>query len=364
MIEKKLKGGMFEQPIVALALIFIGMFVITLTIGFYFRSALLEEPIAVKTYTDYRWSNYFPSSVLFYLSYPSESWRALNEIVRLPYEKLQILDREEFTEKYKSEIDMGGYSGLDNLLDNLAEKTNKEKQTYFILDKKGLIISMGMPRDKLGDGKGSITVFPEEYPYNCFYKDMPFFSREFDNLRVRFVYCCGEIQSCQNYLTGPGRAECSGDPCGVGPCKMVVCAKGTNVSACKGVETGDRVCVLNEPPGVKISAKIGEGEWLSEINQEFLEATTVQFKIEIEKDTEISKITQLIIEFGGPEDTSDFEIFDLTEEQEKLEVEASDGGVIIYFEHEYIKKGEYLLKVSVVDQERNYGRAEISLSWG
>ncbi|RLJ01606.1 MAG: hypothetical protein DRP10_03695, partial [Candidatus Aenigmatarchaeota archaeon] len=65
---KKMKGGLFEWPVVSAALVFIGVFVLTLTIGFLVRSALVGEPIEIKTYTEYRWMNYFPSSVLFYLS--------------------------------------------------------------------------------------------------------------------------------------------------------------------------------------------------------------------------------------------------------------------------------------------------------
>jgi hypothetical protein len=90
-----------------------------------------------------------------------------------------------------------------------------------------------------------IVTYPEEYPYNCFYKDMPVFSRETKNMRIKFVYCCSDIIDCSDYLTGPGRAECNSDPCGVGPCKLVVCGGEEDVKACEVEEVGARICVEN-----------------------------------------------------------------------------------------------------------------------
>ena len=219
----KMRGGI-EHPVVAVFLVILGVFVVSLTIGFYLRSAVTEKPIQVKTYTEYRWMNYFPSSVLFYLSYLPETWDAINEVVQLPCDEVKLRKRTEFYTDFSSRLPgtyREGLNRFNELMSDLEKYTKKEKHSYIIKDKKGLVISLGLPGKMIDVSKP--IVFPEEYPYNCFYKDMPILSKKVENMRVKFIYCCGDINYCEDYLAGAGRNECMDDPCGVGPCKLDMC---------------------------------------------------------------------------------------------------------------------------------------------
>ena len=280
MKAEKMKGGI-EWPVVSVILVFVGLFVLTITIGFYFRSVLVGEPIEIRTYTEYRWMNYFPSSVLFYLSYPTQSWNILNELAKLGYEETEILTVDEFHTMFSEDEELRGDSNkLKDLLDNLAEKTKKERHTYIIKDKKGLIISMGLPKDKL---QGLIVTYPEQYPYNCFYKDMPVFSREVSNMRVKFVYCCGDIKECGDYLSGPGRAECTTDPCKVSKttgCKIVTCTEEEGIAECESEEVGTRICVEEYSSSITPEPEPEEEPTIMECTEEQEHAKICQHKPE------------------------------------------------------------------------------------
>lgn len=347
---KKMKGGLFEWPVVSAALVFIGVFVLTLTIGFLVRSALVGEPIEIKTYTEYRWMNYFPSSVLFYLSYPEDSWTALNELAKIKKEKTEPLTIEQIRNKY-SEIN--GLDKLNKLLLALGEETKKKKHTYIIKDRKGLIISLGLPKDKL---EGIFVTFPEEYPYNCFYKDMPIFSKETKNMRIKFVYCCGDIKECSDYLTGPGREECNNDPCGVGPCKLVVCKENSKLKECYTEKPGARICLKNELPKIKFSAKFeGDAKWTKgKIEKEFGGDTKVNFRLEVEKNFEISNITEIVIDFGDSKNE-----FYPKNNPPDLEIEKwNSTNAIFKFNHTYKKYGEYNVVCTVRDEAGNENKKE------
>ncbi len=329
MKTKKMRGGI-EWPVISVALVFVGLFVLTLTIGFYFRSVLVGEPIEIRTYTEYRWMNYFPSSVLFYLSYSPQSWNALNELAKMEYSKKEVLSRKEFVDRYSSEVDLTEYN---ELMDKLEEKTKKRDNSYIIKDKKGLIISLGLPRDKL---EGLIVSFPEEYPYNCFYKDMPIFSKETKNMRIKFVYCCGDIKECSAYLTGPGRSECNNDPCGVGSCKLVICEGDSNIEKCKVEEPGTRICLKNNPPEVKDFGVRFEGrsKWDKTIEKEFEGDTKLEFFIKVTDDFDIDEI---ILDYDdGSYDT-----------------EFSPTDSYYEFNHTYTKKGDYKITFTVIDDGKN-----------
>lgn len=351
MKTKKMKGGI-EWPVTAVILVFIGIFVLTLTIGFYLRAALVGEPIKIKTYTEYRWMNYLPSSILFYLSYPSDSWNALNELAKMDFEERKPVTIEELATKYP---EIRGLSKLRELIENLEEKTKKQDNTYIIKDKKGLIISLGLPKNDL---EGMLVTFPEEYPYNCFYKDMPIFSRETKNMRIKFAVCCYDIKECRDYLTGPGRGECSSnDPCGVGPCKLVVCEDNSKFEDCAGKKRGDRVCLKNTPPDIKnfIARFDGEIEWKNKkIEKEFEGDTKVNFKLEVEKDFEISNITRIILDFGDSK-----KIFIPGENPSDLEIEKwNSTNAIFKFNHTYEKYGDYTVTCVVRDEEGNENKKE------
>jgi len=350
MKTKKLEGGI-EWPVTAVILVFIGMFVLAMTMGFYLRSALVGKPIKVKTYTEYRWMNYFPSSILFYLSYPSDSWKALNELVKLDFKKIKPLKIEQI---YAEHPEITGLIKLKELLENLEEKTKKKDNTYIIKDQKGLIISMGLPKNKL---EGPLITFPEEYPYNCFYKDMPIFSKETKNMRIRFVVCCYDIKECSNYLTGPGRGECSSnDPCGVGPCKLVICKENSNLEECKMVKRGTRLCLKNELPKINFTAKFdGTSKWTKErIEKEFKGDTKVNFKLEVEKEFEISNITEIILDFGDSKKT-----FFIKKNPIDLKIEKWDSKSAIFkFNHTYKKYGDYTVTCVVRDEDGNENKKE------
>lgn len=253
----KMKGGL-EHPVVAVLLVVLGVLVISLTIGFYIRSAVTGEPIQVKTYTEYRWMNYFPSSVLFYLSYLPETWDAINEITQLPCDEVKLRKRTEFYNEFSPKLQMDyreGFNKFNELMGDLEEHTKKEKHSYIIKDEKGLVISLGLPGNMLDVSKP--IVFPEEYPYNCFYKDMPILSKETENMRVKFIFCCGDVNYCDDYLAGAGRNECVENPCGIGPCKLDICGNKELMDqqsaeryriACLDKKEGVRVCVSDPVP--------------------------------------------------------------------------------------------------------------------
>ncbi len=250
----KLKGGI-EHPVVAVLLVVLLVLVISLTIGFYIRSATTGAPVQVKTYTEYRWMNYFPSSVLFYLSYLPETWDAINEVVQLPCDEVKLRKRTEFYNEFSIRLPKDyreGFNKFNELMGDLEEHTKKEGHSYIIKDEKGLVISMGLPGKMIDVSKP--IVFPEEYPYNCFYKDMPILSKETENSRVKFIFCCGDVVYCDDYLAGAGRNECVDDPCGIGPCKLDICGNkdlkeqqsAENYrKACLDKKEGERVCVTS-----------------------------------------------------------------------------------------------------------------------
>ena len=232
-----MKGGIFEWPIINSILVFVLVTIVAISIAFYIRSITIGQPVEIRTYSEYRWMNYFPSAALFYLSYPEENWKVLNEIALLS--EHGIWSKSEFVNKFGKRYEL---STLIEYIEKLERKLEKEDKTVFIKDKNGLIISIGLPK-KYIEIHGYAS-FPEEYPYACYSQNMPLFSNTSKkNLRIKLVTCCQDIVSCSDYIAGPGRSECEEDPCGVSAkgCKEIYCGN-EKIEECKG-RIGELVCV-------------------------------------------------------------------------------------------------------------------------
>jgi uncharacterized membrane protein YgcG len=257
--------------IMAMVAVFILVFIMALTVSLYFRSATVGGPVEIRTFTEYRWMNYLPSATLSYLSYYDKSWKALNEIAI--NSEQGIWEKNDFFEYFKDTYSdnrdiLEGLNLLEKSINKLENKLGK-RHTTFIKDEKGLIISVGLPKEYI-DSNG-FTSFPDEYPYNCFSQDMPIYSDTGEkNMRINFVLCCYDIIKCSDYITGPGRMECTNDPCGVsslGECTPFYCDESTESNwydikavSCKG-KKGQIVCiedVYKKPPEEKVSTCFGD----------------------------------------------------------------------------------------------------------
>ena len=244
-----MKGGIFEWPIINIALVTVLIFIIIIAIVIFFTSVLVGKPVEIRTFTEYRWSNYLPSATLFYLTYNEEDWKILYDIALSPEEGMWT--KEQFYAQFSEDYNLDNVKhNIDSLEETLWPVEGRKKHTLFIKDRRGLIISMGLPKEYV-DLHG-FTTFPEGYPYNCYTKNMPVFSgsKELTNKRIRFVVCCYDIQSCDSYLSGPGRVECEKDPCKISTkgCREIYCGdncESYEVKECKGRKKQE-ICVEKE----------------------------------------------------------------------------------------------------------------------
>lgn len=255
----RLKGGSLEWPFIVMFLVFIGMFVIALVAGFYLRSLVSGPPVQVTTYTEYRWMNYLPSSVIFALKYSDDSWKAINELALYDSKQLVLMKSSDFVD-YFSSLDPDRFSGvplvslesdLKMLENSFNDGSNVKREFYVIKDQQGLslIYGLGSILSEVKEGqKAMVTIFPEDYPYKCSQKEVPVFSGKRENMRLNMVICCYDIRKCADYLPDPGRTECdTNDPCGVGPC-MIVHPVGE-----------ERYCAENFPPVVEFFVRPERG---------------------------------------------------------------------------------------------------------
>ncbi|MCK4429497.1 MAG: hypothetical protein KAU95_03915, partial [Candidatus Aenigmarchaeota archaeon] len=249
---------------------------------------------------------------------------------------------------------------FNEFMKELEKKMKKEKQSFIIKDRKGLIISLGLPKKHLNSTKW--ISFPEAYPYNCQYKETPIFSRGEDNMRIKFVFCCQKILDCGDYISTAGRAECPNDPCAVGPgagsCKFYYCKSNSDEQKiCLDKKRGTRVCIDDEPPEIYFTARFkGDSEWEKQINITFeKEDVEVEFKLDIYE----SEIKQIIINYGMPGERPE------PLEPDKLDKETikkgSKEGVRYFFSHVYGLPLEYTVIVEVVDKGGNKDEKEIEI---
>ncbi len=231
-------------------LVVIIIIITAISVGTYLTSSVAGKPIEIRTFAEYRWANYLPSAALFYLTYPDESWEALNQIALSSDEwNNRIKTKDEFFTELKDDYDL---SKLEFYINNLNEELwneDRDTHTFFIKYEQGLVISIGLPKTYTVEN-GFIT-FPDEYPYNCYTKNTPVYTTSGDtNNRIRFVLCCYDIQVCSDYITGPGRMECKNDVCGISSkgCQEHLCNRiGENdYEECRGHEN-EWVCIKTRP---------------------------------------------------------------------------------------------------------------------
>lgn len=264
-----MRGLGLHWVIILFSMILLLVLIISTTVLLYFRSATIGQPIEIRTFTEYRWSNYLPSATLFYLTYPIESWQALMNISTS--QEIGIWSKENFFNYFGKNYDL---TTLRYYIDALEDALRKQGHTLFIKDSKGLIISLGLPYDYI-DIHG-FTTFPDEYPYNCYISDMPIYSKkEHKNLRLKLAICCKDIVRCEDYLTGPGRTECSKDPCKIsskGYCKEIYCVN-ESIEGCIGKKKS-WVC-LDRPILVNLMARTNIGPWKEFIKQSVSPGSTI-----------------------------------------------------------------------------------------
>jgi hypothetical protein len=370
---KNLKGGLIENQISLVFLVFIVILVFVAGAVAKMHTLVAGPPIKITTYGEQIGLDIFPVSALTLLNSDPGSQNAFERIADYGGDGVIIMPRSKFISYFEDSPEFYDvdFSFLNEALMKIEEDYSRDafrREFCMIKHSQGLDIIIGLdPILRKSENNPGCSyynpietpfTFSKNFPYECSFEEKGIFSALGENMRVRIAVCCKGIKSCANYKAEVGYDFCNSDPCGVGPCRIVAKEK--------------RVCAESSPPSISILARLegdSEAAFFDNLRElrykaegEMLQPIRVDFRILVLPNEE--KFSRAAIRFGGRgggffEAPSLYELGNVLESHNLANVEYISSnnqnpqdpdmskGASLTFKWEYAMPGEYPVEYKV-----------------